>query len=208
MPSEPDSDVPLEGLYLFAIVRSRGRKAAAGTDVEGEALTSVRYRELEALVRSVPYAIPELDQARLADHQRVVDGVMRRVTVLPAPFGMVFQGRRALLRFLEDQYIVLDEGLSFLDGHWEMRLHMMGEADSERITATATQLYTELRRFARAALPLPVDGARVLSAAFLVDRAGWIRFVEQADDLNRAHPELVFDLTGPWPPYDFVKVQL
>lgn len=208
MPSESRPDTPLEGLYLFGIVRSRGRKGAAGSAGGGVELTSVRYRELEALTRAVPYAVPELDQAGLADHQRVLDDLMRRVTVLPAPFGMVFQGRRALLRLLEDQYIVLDEGLSFLDGHWEMRLHIVAEHESERTSALATDLYTDLRRFARAALPLPADGGRVLSAAFLVDRGGWIRFVEQADDLNSAHPELVFDVTGPWPPYDFVKVQL
>jgi hypothetical protein len=208
MSSPPAADDPQEGLYLFAVVRSRGRKGAAAFEGKRHELTSVRYRDLEALVRPVPYAVPELDRARLEDHQRVVDGIMRRATVLPAPFGMVFQGRRALLRFLEDQYIVLDEGLSFLDGHWEMRLHIMGEADVESLSVSATRLYSDLRHFARAALPLPADGGRLLSAAFLVDRGDWIRFVEQADDLNRAHPELVLDMTGPWPPYDFVKVQL
>jgi hypothetical protein len=207
MSNEPELDVAIEGLYLFAIVRSRGRRAGVGAEAAASELTRVRYRELEALVRPVPYAVPELDQARLADHQRLVDRVMRRATVLPAPFGIVFHGRRALLRFLEDQYIVLDEGLSFLDGHWEMRLHIMGNAEVERLAATAAELYADLRRFARAAIPLPTDGGRLLSAAFLVERGGWIRFVEQADDLNRAHPELVFDMTGPWPPYDFVKVQ-
>jgi hypothetical protein len=203
----PDAGATVEGLYLFAVVRSRGGKDRED-GAEGDSPTSVRFRELEARVQPVPYAVPELSQARLEDHQRVVDAIMRRATVLPAPFGMVFHGRRALMRFLEDQYTVLEEGLSFLEGHWEMRLHMVSDADADVLTETATQLYSELRRFARAAIPLPADPGRVLSAAFLVDRSGWIRFVEQADDLNRAHPEFTFDLTGPWPPYDFVKVQL
>lgn len=207
MPNEPESDAAVEGLYLFAIARSRGRRSTAPTRPEAGGLMKVRYRELEALVRPVPYALPELDQARLADHQHTVDQLMRRTTVLPVPFGMVFQGRRALLRFLEDQYIVLDEGLSFLDGHVEIRLHIVGDPEVERLVEVATDLYTDLRRFARAALPLPADGDSLLSAAFLVERGGWVRFVEEADDLHRAHPELAFDVTGPWPPYDFVKVQ-
>jgi hypothetical protein len=202
MGDERDSDAPPEGLYLFAVIRSGGRHSVN----PGGELIAVRHRELEALVQPVPYAVPELDPQRVTEHQRLVDAVMKRGTVLPVPFGMVFLGRRALLEFMEDQYGVLEEGLAFLDGHWEMRLHMMGDNGVEGLTTLATELYTELRRFARAALPLPADGDRVLSAAFLVDRAGWIRFVEQADDLNRAHPELVFDLTGPWPPYDFVNV--
>jgi hypothetical protein len=127
--------------------------------------------------------------------------------VLPAPFGIVFQGRRAVLRFLEDQYMVLEEGLAFLDGHWEMRLHILGDEGVDRLRTEASRLYSELRVLARAALPLPAGEGRLLSAAFLVERAEWIRFVEETDDLGQAHPELVFDVTGPWPPYDFVRIQ-
>lgn len=204
MSPDPETQTP-DGLYLYAVTRSRSRRGRQDADAS---LNRVRYRELEALVRPVPYALPELDPANVEEHQRIVDAVMRRATILPAPFGLVFQGRRAVLRFLEDQYMVLDEGLAFLEGHWELRLHIMGASDGEQLQALASELYSELRRFARAAIPLPVDEGRLLSAAFLVERSGWIRFVEQSEDLDQAHPELVFDVTGPWPPYDFVTVQL
>jgi hypothetical protein len=203
----PDADAPAQdGLYLYAITRSRTRRGRR--DDDAASLTRVRYREIEALVRPVPYAIPALDQALVEEHQRVVDAVMRRATLLPVPYGMVFQGRRALLQLLEDQYIVIDEGLAFLDGHWELRLHITGVSDDDPLHALAAELYTDLRRFARAAIPLPLAEGRLLSAAFLVERGGWIRFVEQTEDLDQAHPELMFDVTGPWPPYDFVTVQL
>jgi hypothetical protein len=203
----PDADAPAQdGLYLYAITRSRTRRGRR--DDDAASLTRVRYREIEALVRPVPYAIPALDQALVEEHQRVVDAVMRRATLLPVPYGMVFQGRRALLQLLEDQYIVIDEGLAFLDGHWELRLHITGVSDDDPLQALAAELYTDLRRFARAAIPLPLAEGRLLSAAFLVERGGWIRFVEQTEDLDQAHPELMFDVTGPWPPYDFVTVQL
>jgi hypothetical protein len=203
----PDSDSPAsDGLYLYAVARSRSRRAHK--DAGAPTVTRVRFREIEAIVRPVPYAMPDLDAVRVEEHQRVVDAVMQRATILPVPFGMVFQGRRAVLRFLEDQYIVLDEGLAFLDGHWELRLHIMGATDGDELRSLATELYSDLRRLARAAIPLPVQEGRLLSAAFLVERGNWIRFVEQSDDLDHAHPELVFDVTGPWPPYDFVTVQI
>ena len=192
-----------EGLYLYGVTRSRSWRA--GPVGEGDDLIKVRYRDLEALVRPVPYRVPELDDDQISSHQRLVESTMRRVTILPAPFGLVFRGRRGVIRFLEDQYIALDEGLAFLDGHWELRLHISGE-DDEGLKELATHLYSELRRFARAAIPLPAGGGRLLSAAFLVERGSWIRFVERSDDLNGAHPELAFDVTGPWPPYDFVRI--
>lgn len=201
-PGEPREPAG-EGLYLYGIARSRSWRTAG----EGDPVIMVRYRDLDALVRPVPYRIPELDDTTLAEHQRMVDGSLRRGTVLPAPFGIVFRGRRAVIRFLEDQYIVLDEGLAFLDNHWELRLHIAPvDEQAGTLTDLATHLYSELRRFARAAIPLRAREGRLLSAAFLVERGAWIEFVERAEDLERANPDLTFDVTGPWPPYDFVRI--
>jgi hypothetical protein len=159
-------------------------------------------------VRPVPYEMVTHNKEHVDAHQRVVELAMRRSTILPVPFGIVFRGRRQLIRVLQEQYLVLDEGLSFVDGHWELRLHVSaaapGEIDEE-LGDMATECYSELRRHARAAVPLQREGKRLMTAAFLVDRSTWIEFVERADDLGSAHPELVFDVTGPWPPYDFVR---
>lgn len=191
-----------DGLYLYGVVRSRSWRAS-----EGEELIRVRYRDLEALVRTVPYRMPQLDDDAIRRHQKLVETAMRRGTILPTPQGLVFRGRRAVIRFLEDQYIVLDEGLAFLDDHWELRLHIAGEEDDEGLQELATHLYSEMRRFARAAIPLQNRSGRLMSAAFLVERTGWIQFVERSEDLVAAYPELSFDVTGPWPPYDFVSIR-
>lgn len=196
-------DVLGQGLYLYGITRARSWRGGAGED----SLVKVRYRDLEALVRPVPFRVPELDDVTLAEHQRLVDATQRRGTILPAPFGLVFRGRRSVIRLLEDQYIVLDEGLAFLDNHWELRLHVVAaEADDRSLADLATHVYSELRRFARAAIPLRARDDRLLSAAFLVQRGAWIEFIERTDDVEAQHPELAFDVTGPWPPYDFVRI--
>jgi hypothetical protein len=113
---------------------------------------------------------------------------------------------------LQDQYLVLDEGLSFLDGQWELRLHIAaaepGEDIELELSDLAMQLYSELRRRARAAVPFAAEGRRLLSAAFLVERGAWIDFVDRAEDLAAAHSEITFDITGPWPPYDFVRISV
>jgi hypothetical protein len=55
-------------------------------------------------------------------------------------------------------------------------------------------------------VPFATAGTRLLSAAFLVERTAWIEFVDRAEDLASAHGEITFDITGPWPPYDFVRI--
>jgi hypothetical protein len=136
---------------------------------------------------------------------------MRRATIVPAPYGIVFRAREHIVEFLEDQHVALDEALSFLDGAFEMRLHIQPsgrrpDVSEGELVDQAASFYTALRRRSRAAFTLPAEGRRVLSAAFLVSRADWVSFVEYADELDADHPEFQFDLTGPWPPYDFVRV--
>lgn len=198
-----------QALYLFGVARVKTWRGGRVGAVEGEDVLRVRYRDIEALVRPVPFEMPQLDEAGVLAHQRTIENAMRRNTVLPLPFGIVFRGRRQLIRLLQEQYLVLDEGLSFLEGHWELRLHISpapgGEPDAE-LGDVAMQLYSELRRHARAAVPFPAEGRRLLSAAFLVDRSAWIEFMDRADDLNQSHAEVVFDITGPWAPYDFVRI--
>jgi hypothetical protein len=198
-----------QAVYFYGVTRAKSWRGGRVGQVEGDDTIRIRYRDLDALVRPVPYEVPHLDDQQVLAHQRTVETAMRRGTVLPAPFGIVFRGRRQLIRMLQEQYLVLDEGLSFLDGHWELRLHIGAapgvEADLQ-LSDLAMQLYSELRRHARAAVPFPADGARVMSAAFLVERTTWIEFVDRADDLNHVHPELTFDITGPWPAYDFVRI--
>jgi hypothetical protein len=195
--------------YLFGVIRGRSLRGNRGLPAELGDLQRVRYRDLEAVVRPSAYELPSAEPEGVNAHQKVVEAVMRRATVLPAPFGMVFRGRRALVHFLEDQYIVLDEALAFVDGHWELRLHLTPSAAGEPSAALsdlAMHVYTELRRFARAAIPFPREERRLLTAAFLVDRSSWIEFVERSDDLATTNPDLAFDVTGPWPPYDFVRM--
>lgn len=198
-----------QALYFYGVARARGWRPGPLARGEPSDVQRIRYRDLEALVRPVPYEVPPLDDEHVQAHQGVVERVMRRATVLPAPYGVVFRSRRSLIRMLEDQYLVFDEGLSFLDGHWELRLHLSPASDvrpSSHLLDLSALIYTELRRLARAAVPFARGEDEPFSAAFLVERGSWLEFMERAGDMSTAHPELSFDITGPWPPYDFVRI--
>jgi hypothetical protein len=197
------------GLYFYGVVRARGWRLGNTPDAGLAELQRVRFRDLEALARPALFELPPLDDAHVQAHQRTVEAIMHTATVLPAPYGVVFRGRRQLVSLLQAQYLVIDEGLQLLDGHWELRLHIGAAETTEdvrELSATASAIYSELRRSARAAVPFRSNGKRLLSAAFLVSRATWVEFVDRCEKLGDAHPELSFDVTGPWPAYDFVRI--
>lgn len=195
------------GFYLFGVRRAHGWRQRAGVG-NLRKFGRIRFRDLEAVVDPVPFDLPELGPAELAAHQQALGGLTCQGTILPTPPGVIFANRRALVRFLDDQYIALVEGLTLLEGHWEFRLHLTREEPDSGSggTGEVSRLYGELRRLARAAVTFPRRDDRLLSAAFLVERPRWIEFVEQAEEIGATRPELNFDLTGPWPPYDFVKL--
>ena len=196
------------GYYLYGVTRAGAWRAGRARDREKDDALRIRYRDLEAMVRAVPFVMPDVDAERVQEHQRVVWGASQRDTVLPAPCGVVFRGRRAVIRFLQEQYIPLDEGISLVEGHWELRLHLKPTVQDARSEAAeaALHVYSELRRFSRSAFPFAHEDEHVLSAAFLVNRSAWLQFMDHAEELGRRHTDLTFDVTGPWPPYDFIRM--
>lgn len=206
-PPSPDGE-PAEarGFQLLGLVREKGGGPLRKLADPGEApLCTHSHREIAALLRPVQRRIPVLSREEVSGHHRILDRVMRRTTVVPAPFGLVFLDLAGVGRFLSERYLQLDEALALVDGRWEYRLHarMSPEADPAHAREMATHAYGELRRLSRLATPLADAEGAAFSAAFLVDRSSTRRFVERVEEMG-SPPAL--DLTGPWPPYDFVRI--
>jgi hypothetical protein len=215
------------GLRLFGVAvfpdRSDGALAPR--------TTVVVHRDLGAVVRQAPYAPVELSERELEDHRAVVEAVFERGTILPAPFGAVFRSADQVTRWLQMHYIALTEGIHLVDGRCEMRVHIRGArgakpaalagalADEDgddddldehpEVASAAAESFRALRRQAVAAVPLRQPEAdAVLSGAFLVERAHWGDFAEVVAAQARRAEGLAFEQSGPWPPYDFVRMDL
>jgi len=200
-----------EGLMLHGVVRTRGHEKALAKLAVAAGEDLIEHQGLGALVHPVPYRLPDWNTTLIRQHSSAVERAMRRCTIVPAPYGVIFRDQRQVVDFLDHQHVALDEALSFLDGAFEMRLHVRTSGRSPGLGETeledrAASCYTSLRRRSRAAFTIPPAGDGLLSAAFLVNKGEWVSFVEHADEIDAEHPEFQFDLTGPWPPYDFVRM--
>ncbi|HEV2130777.1 MAG TPA: GvpL/GvpF family gas vesicle protein, partial [Longimicrobiaceae bacterium] len=207
--TELHAEPGVEGLHLLGVVRAQeGEQLPAGS--AGDFLL-VPHQEIAAFTRPGPFAVPEMTKEEVMLHQRELDQAMQRWTVAPAPFGIVFRDRASVLQFLEEQYQPLCEALTLVEGRWEFRLHIRDEehrGDPTVARDVATHVYAELRRITHAAVPFPSEGGNLFSAAFLVERAVTSRFLERVEELSEMDRALSLDLTGPWPPYDFVRISV
>lgn len=199
-------------LRLHALVFSEGFPNGV---IPGASL--VPFRDLGAVVAEAPYELVLPDEAILERQREVVEAVARRGAVLPAPPGTVFRSRQALEQWIELHYVALSDALAFVDDRVGARVHVR-RADAPRdereagadLAAVAAECFRVLRRQAVASVQLRSEHATgiAVSSAFLVERELWGEFKSAVEEEQERSPSLEITLTGPWPPYDFVRMQL
>jgi hypothetical protein len=209
-------------LRLHAITLAEGeqreRISAATAEMSILAPTSrISYRDLSAVVsEQKAFLLDEPSPEQVQNHRAIVDAIFRRTAVLPAPVGVIFRAEDVLTRWMELHYMSLTNALQFVDERAVARVHVVRadgkpneqEAGSD-LASAAAEAIRALRRRAVATLPLRLEEVTgvVLSAAFLVERDLWKEFVAAVAEQHDAHQLMRFDVTGPWAPYDFVRMQ-
>ena len=203
-------------LQLFGII---------SLDVSGDAspvrgVTVVSFRDLGALVSESAYVAPAPSTQHIAEYRRVVEGAFARQTIVPAPFGSVFRSREALMRWLELHYFTLLEAVSFVTDRAMARVVVSyGDEpentttmaiDADAIDTAADESFRLLRRHAVASLVVnnhTGEAGPAARASFLIERERWDLFNDVVREEQRRLREIQVECTGPWPPYDFVRMQ-
>jgi hypothetical protein len=178
---------------------------------------AIPFRDLAAIVTDrEKFSLDDPDPALANEHREIVDTVFKAQVVLPTPAGIVFRSEHVLTRWMELHYVALTDALAFVSDRAAARVHVSRAGDKRvdkeagsDLAEAAGEIFRELRRRAVASVPLTTEQMTgvVLSSAFLVDRELWAEF-ERGFVLSRtANPDLSVELTGPWAPYDFVRMQ-
>jgi len=83
----------------------------------------IRVRDLGAVVRAAPAA--SYDPANDGgEYEQLLDALFAQGAVFPAPPGLVFRSVDTLRSWLEQNYVGLAEGLTFISGRCEARVHV------------------------------------------------------------------------------------
>lgn len=199
-------------LRVYCVVMQDGHVSSRLPD--GTRLVPVR--ELAAITEEGDFSVREVNESDVGRHLDVVGMLFRQDSVLPAPVGTVFRSNEVLQRWMELHYVALSDALAWVENRLAARVHMKraNARDSEKeagsdLAAIAAEVNRSLRRHAVSSVPLrneEVTGI-VLSAAYLVERELWDEFSDAVQDEREKHPAVSVEISGPWPPYDFVRLQ-
>ena len=178
----------------------------------------VRYRALAAVVEPAAYSQVKLDDGEMEKYLRVLDEVHAHSSVLPAPPGTVFKSIATLSEWMELHYFTLTEALSSVEGHSSARVSISRQAipDQGEIQKSLAALAAESLRLLRAhagatvtLAPTESDAEEgvVARASFLIETDKFPAFEEAVEAESKRQGALDIHVTGPWPPYDFVRMQ-
>jgi predicted outer membrane lipoprotein len=173
-------------------------------------------RELAAVAEEGDYSAREVETREVERHLEVVGALFNQDAVLPTPVGTVFRSPEVLQKWMELHYVALSDALAWVEDRVACRVHITRaegrpserEAGSD-LAAIAAEVTRSLRKHAVASVPLrneEITGI-VLSAAYLVERALWQEFTDAVEDERERHSHVRMELSGPWPPFDFVRLQ-
>jgi hypothetical protein len=201
-------------LQLFGIVPL---EPGMNSPVDGTSL--VGFRAIAAVVAPVAYRRQDPTDESITSYAEVVEKVFEHMPILPAPPGAVFRSRSVISRWLELHYVALTDALGALEGNSSARVTIrLSEAPLTDETlkewqALATESLRMLRGQATAIASQSDDGngeptpAVLARTSFLIPRDRWPSFQSSVRAEAARHPHLEFTVSGPWPPYDFARMQ-
>jgi|KBSMisStaDraftv2_1062788.scaffolds.fasta_scaffold81824_3 hypothetical protein len=201
-----------QGFYIYGIVRAGAPLHAdcCGVDKRWPRIEEIRSDDICAVVSRVPREPIAATREHLLAHERVNRAVLADRTVIPMAFGTQCRSREDVAQVLRSGYDAFSEALEQMNGKLEFGLQGYRHGDTAAGTDRAVpEILRQLGDVSLASrLNAPFGPGMVMNAAFLVQRSGEAGFDHGVREISQRYPDLMFKRSGPWPPYNFVRIRL
>lgn len=217
------------GKYVYCIIKSQGEKKSFGNiGFGGEEVYTLEYRDFAPVVSNAAVKKYEVSDEDVELHRRVEEQVMKEHSVLPVAYGMVFKNKKLLLFAMSAGYKAMKKAMNEVDNRVELGVKVflpkeasqfdepvkkglisLGSSKLDGKEKCKTDFLEALKKKAVQSKELKLFSDRlVLNASFLVDRNAIEDFSGEVEQLGNKYANLKIQYSGPWPPYNFVDIQI
>ena len=152
-------EIPKEGKYIYGIIRHTDSEdfGPIGIGGRGDNVYCVSYKNISAVVSNSPIIQYQARRVHMIAHQRVLEEVMKKFTVLPVRFSTISEHNNddGILRILEKEYDKFSNLLDKMDGKKELGLKIL--AHETPIYESIIEKYEEIRTLRDKLMNLPPD---------------------------------------------------
>ena len=154
-----EQEIQKEGKYIYGIIRHAGPLdfGPIGIGKRADMVFGINYKDISAIVSNSPIIQYEARRVFMIAHQKVLEEVMKRFTVLPVRFSTISEHNddSGILRILEKDYEKFDGLLNKMDGKKELGLKVL--AHETPIYESILEKYDEIRSLRDKLINLPAD---------------------------------------------------
>ncbi len=201
------------GKYVYCMIKSHGEKKSFGNiGFAGEEVYTLEYRDFAPVVSNAAVKKYEVSDEDVELHRRVEEQVMKEHSVLPVAYGMVFKNKKLLLFAMSAGYKAMKKAMNEVDNRVELGVKVFQSKEAaawDGKEKCKSDFLEALKKKAVQSKELKLFSDRlVLNASFLVDRDKIDDFSGEVGHLGNKYPNLKLQYSGPWPPYNFVDIQI
>lgn len=205
-----------EGKYVYCVIPNNGKSVSFSNCGLGnpDEVYTIPYKDISAVVNDTPLTEYQPSEENIKIHNEVVNRVMKECTLIPMAFGMAFKDKNVLLSVLEKSYDAIKKTLELLENKVELGLkiilskELMEQLDDERKNQLSNYVFESIKKNAVESANGKLFSERLLlNASFLVEKDKVEEFSKEIDKIEKMlAPKIQY--TGPWPPYNFVKINI
>jgi hypothetical protein len=200
------------GRYVYCIIKSPGEKKSFGNiGFEGGEVYILEYKDFAPVVSNAAVKKYEASDEGVELHRKVVEQVMKEHSVLPVAYGMAFKNKKLLFIAMSAGYRAMRKAMSEVENKVELGVKgiLPKEANWNGIEKCRSDFMDALKMKSVQSKELKLFSDRlVLNASFLVDRDKMNEFSDEVEQLQNKYADLKIQYSGPWPPYNFVDIQI
>ncbi len=201
------------GRYVYCMIRSPGEKKSFGNiGFGGEEVYTLEYKDFAPVVSNAAVKKYDVGDEEVELHRKVVELVMREHSVLPVAYGMVFKNKKLLMVAMSAGYKAMKKAMSEVDNRVELGIKVFLPKEALQLDGKEkckSDFLEALKKKAVQSKELKLFSDRlVLNASFLVDRDKINDFSGEVEQLGNKYPDIKIQYSGPWPPYNFVDIQI
>ncbi len=203
------------GKYVYCIVKAQDEQESFGNiGFQGKEVYTIKCKEFSPVVSDAIFKKYDIgDEEDIKTHTLVVNEVMKKYSVIPVAYGMVFKNKKLVEISMRSGHKAMRKAIKIVDNKVELGVKIILPKDFDGDMQKAEQCKSEfsksLKQIAFDSKDLNLFSKRlIMNGSFLVEKDKIEAFSDEVERLTTKYDSFKVSYSGPWSPYNFVDIHI